>query len=61
MYASALIPPVDGSPATAEVLNHFTGEIVCRVEADTANAVQAILDEIGVDLLEPWQPRDQNP
>jgi hypothetical protein len=50
VYASGFYPREDNLPATAEVVDNESGEIVCLIEAATLDDVRAIILDLGLEV-----------
>lgn len=51
IYASMHEAPKAGEKATCEILTNRDGDLVCYVECDTVDAVEAIVAELKLEVL----------
>ena len=51
VYVDRVEPPELSTPATAEVLENVSGDLVCYIEADTEEGVRKIINELGIEIL----------
>jgi hypothetical protein len=50
VYVPNLDPGWGTDPATAEIADHVTGDLVCYIEAPTVETVKAILSELNLQV-----------